>query len=596
MGAIYKYEFPEGTWRTLFITSYEIFDIYHVNDITELQIEFEDKTIGNLKLTPDWVKWLWKSPRDKLNVTVMEFSATALKVLSSSKYASLTFAIPIKDSKVTLFDNANGIISGKIRNINGDFIEFTSEMKSKTGNAGAPLLSEGSCVVGIYTGLWDFSDESAPQLTNSSHKATNIKSVLDAFQAYVMEQLGGKSENELWLERMNQMPKNELQLIGSGGFGKVYKMKEKSSSETLVAVKIVSGIGSLNEYADQVDALQREYRVVTRLGNHPRIIQFFAIVRDEKNFQIMIVMEFLEGASLADKLKDQKPLPDSSVLKYLVQILEGVSFIHRKGIYHSDIKPANILFNSEDNLKISDFGIAVGGQLATTASATSSHIQGDFRYLSPERLAGGERSAANDVWSVGATFVHMSTGQPLNARDTITQLLINISQYKVWISGNKPLGEYLGALNASDFRQQILSRSLCAESTRANCPQLLRILFPHSKRLPPDALRTESDSRDPDISGMSYNSARDELFLADSENRVVRVIRVRHSAGDLRDVYTNTTGDYSPAECVSHERLGHSSRLRVAMHEWREFLLAGGTETQRQRVARDAPNATRTRQ
>ena len=73
----------EGTWRTLFITSYEIFDIYHVNDITELQIEFEDKTIGNLKLTPDWVKWLWKSPQDKLNVTVIEFSTTALKVLST---------------------------------------------------------------------------------------------------------------------------------------------------------------------------------------------------------------------------------------------------------------------------------------------------------------------------------------------------------------------------------------------------------------------------------------------------------------------------------------------------------------------------------
>ena len=423
-------------------------------------------------------------------------------------------------------------------------------MKSEAGNAGAPLLNEGSCVVGIYNGLWDSSNESAPKLTNSTHKATNIKHVLDAFQAYVMEQLGGKSENELWLERMNQMPKNELQLIGSGGFGKVYKIKEKSSSETLVAVKIVNGIGGLNEYADQVDALENEYRVVTSLGNHPRIIQFFAIVRDEKNFQIMIVMEFLEGASLADKLKDQKPLPDSSVLKYLVQILEGVSFIHRKGIYHSDIKPANILFTAADDLKISDFGIAVGGQLATTASATSSHIRGDFRYLSPERLAGGERSAANDVWSVGATFVHMSTGQPLNARDSITQLLINISQYKILISG-KAIEEYLGALNASDFRQQILSRSLCAESTRANCPQLLRILFPHSKRLPPDALRTESDSRDPYILGMSYNSARDELFLADYWNRVVRVIRVRHSAGDLRDVYTNTTGDYYP-QSVCH--------------------------------------------
>ena len=54
-----------------------------------------------------------------------------------------------------------------------------------------------------------------------------------------MEQLGGKTENELWLERMNQMQKDELQLIGSGGFGRVYKFKEKSASETHVAVKIV---------------------------------------------------------------------------------------------------------------------------------------------------------------------------------------------------------------------------------------------------------------------------------------------------------------------------------------------------------------------
>ena len=96
------------------------------------------------------------------------------------------------------------------------------------------------------------------------------------------------------------------------------------------------------------------------------------------------------------------------------------------------------------------------------------------------------------------------------------------------------------------------SRVRCAPSRLAPIArQLLRILFPHSKRLPPDALRTESDSRDPFNTGMSYNSARDELFFADFSNRVVRVIRVRHSAGDLRDVYTNTTGDYYRRVCVT---------------------------------------------
>ena len=71
----------------------------------------------------------------------------------------------------------------------------------------------------------------------------------------------------------------------------------------------------------------------------------------------MIVMEYLEGGSLADKLKDQKPLPKYAVLKYLKQILEGVDFLHQRNIYHSDIKPANILFTKDDDVKICDFGI-----------------------------------------------------------------------------------------------------------------------------------------------------------------------------------------------------------------------------------------------
>ena len=146
---------------------------------------------------------------------------------------------------------------------------------------------------------------------------------------------------------------------------------------------------------------------MTTLGNHPRIIQFFAIVPDQRNYQIMIVMEYMECGSLADKLQNNQPLPENSVISYLTQILEGVSFLLRKEIYHSDIKPANILFSAQDELKISDFGIAVGSQLQTKSSATSSHFQGEFHYMSPERMQGADRSATNDIWSVGATFVHM---------------------------------------------------------------------------------------------------------------------------------------------------------------------------------------------
>ena len=153
----------------------------------------------------------------------------------------------------------------------------------------------------------------------------------------------------------------------------------------------------------------------------------------------------------------------------------------------SDIKPANILFTAKDKLKISDFGIAVGSQLQTKSSATSSHFQGDFHYM---------RSAANDIWRVVATFVHMISGQPLNHLETVTQLILNISQYKVCINGN-PYTEYMQTLNDSDFKKKVISRTLCNEPNRANCQQLFRILFTHSKRLPPEALRQPEIKRIP---------------------------------------------------------------------------------------------------
>ena len=302
----------------------------------------------------------------------------------------------------------------------------------------------------------------------------------------------------------------------------------------------------------------------------------------------------MKCGSLADKLRDQKPVPDNSVLKYVTQLLEGVSFLHRNKIYHSDIKPANILFPADDNLKISDFAIAVGRQLQTKSSTTSSHFQGDFHYMSPERLHGADRSAANDIWTVGATVVHMISGHPLNHLEYVTQLIINISHYKLCINGN-PYNDYLVTLNDNDFKKKILVRTLCNESNRTNCQQLLRILFPHSKSLPAEALMGANDER---------NSSRDELFLADSDNSVVRTIRLQDNAGDLREVYRGTAENRAcrvSVQCVSHDRLGLAARLLSRLEElkscayWLVLLIREGSEwreTHRLQAAADERDYT----
>ena len=90
-------------------------------------------------------------------------------------------------------------------------------------------------------------------------------------------------------------------------------------------------------------------------------------------------------------------------------------------------------------------------------------MKGDFHYMSPERMNNTSRSSANDIWSVGATFVQMVTGQPLNHSDNLPQFTMNISQYKIFIDG-KPYKKYLQTLNDDDLSKKIISRTLCIVS------------------------------------------------------------------------------------------------------------------------------------
>ena len=147
---------------------------------------------------------------------------------------------------------------------------------------------------------------------------------------------------------------------------------------------------------------------VVSLQLHVRIIQFFAFVRDDFKARIAIIMEFLEGGSLVDKIANQGCLNETVSIIYLGQLLEGIEYLHKNETYHSDIKPANILFTRDSNIKLCDFGISV--HIHTESSATSSHLKGDRLYMSPERLNEDSRSAENDIWSVRATFVTMISG------------------------------------------------------------------------------------------------------------------------------------------------------------------------------------------
>ena len=266
--------------------------ISNVNEITNLKLDFEEKTIGILYITPDWVKSLFTSPADKLNVTVIEFSLTALAILSRMRYERLVPADPVEGEEVSIYKyskESQSIEKGRVKKVIRDSIEYTNlsqETKERSLDTeeyccGVPLLNKQLKVVGIHTNKFE----------GGTLKVVAIGSILEAFKMFITEKLCGRTENELWLEKIAQIPKNEFDLIGSGGFGKVYKIRlpitqrmkeiksqtesdkeielllklakhEKHEKETFVALKVVSGLGNLDEYKNQVDALQKEYRLV----------------------------------------------------------------------------------------------------------------------------------------------------------------------------------------------------------------------------------------------------------------------------------------------------------------------------------------------
>src|ERR1700751_350949 len=186
-------------------------------------------------------------------------------------------------------------------------------------------------------------------------------------------------------------PYEILSAIGAGGMGEVYRARDTRLERT-VAVKILPD--HLSDRAELRERFEREARTIASL-NHPHICTLYDIgQQDGTDF---LVMEYLEGETLAERLK-QGPLPPDQVLQYAIEISDALDKAHRKGITHRDLKPGNIML-TKSGTKLLDFGLAKLAQEATPANAQLSDlptasdtltgqgsIVGTLQYMAPEQL------------------------------------------------------------------------------------------------------------------------------------------------------------------------------------------------------------------
>ena len=192
--------------------------------------------------------------------------------------------------------------------------------------------------------------------------------------------------------------------IGRGASGVVFKALNLQTGG-MVAIKKVALRG---ESKDQLQLLQREIDLLKLLKN-PYIVEYRESFNTSET--LYIVMEFIENGSLATIVKKFGRLRESLVSIYILQVLEGLNFLHEQGVVHRDIKGANILISTGGQVKLADFGVAAKMEGGLDTQAKDS-VVGTPYWMAPEIIQMSGFTTSADIWSVGCTVHELITGAP----------------------------------------------------------------------------------------------------------------------------------------------------------------------------------------
>jgi len=194
------------------------------------------------------------------------------------------------------------------------------------------------------------------------------------------------------------------ELVGSGGMSSVYRAHDRLLDRT-VALKV------LHEHhlhdPEYVERFRREARSAAVLS-HPNIVT--VIDRGEHDGHQFIVFEYVGGENLKRLIEQRKPLPVATALELAIQIARGLSFAHRSGLVHRDVKPQNVLLNGDGQAKVTDFGIARSLDVQRGMTQTGT-VLGTSDYIAPEQAQGKHVDEQTDVYSLGVVLYELLTGE-----------------------------------------------------------------------------------------------------------------------------------------------------------------------------------------
>ena len=263
-------------------------------------------------------------------------------------------------------------------------------------------------------------------------------------------------------------------LIGSGGMANVYKAYDEES-QRIVALKVLK-----DEHRGDMEFVrrfEREAQAVLMLS-HENIVRSYDVGEDDG--VSYIVLEYVEGKTLKEIIKEEGPLSPKTAVNYACQVLDALSHAHERGIIHRDVKPQNVIITPRGKAKLTDFGIARDAA-ATTRTFAGTNVIGSVHYISPEQARGDNATAGSDIYSCAIMFYEMLTGSvPFSGDNSVAVALKHLQEEIIPpIQVNSKIPRALSDVVVKAAAKNINMRYFTARQMKADLQRSLR--EPHGK-------------------------------------------------------------------------------------------------------------------
>lgn len=230
--------------------------------------------------------------------------------------------------------------------------------------------------------------------------------------------------------------------LGSGGMGTVWRARDQLLERDVAVKEVHLPAGDGADSASRMKRVMREARTIARVS-HPHVVEIHDLV--EHDARLWIVMELVDGPSLAHLITLYGPVDPQRAAGMGLQLLGALQAVHAAGALHRDVKPANVLVRPDGSAVLTDFGIAaLSGDEALTDTGA---LIGSVDYMAPERLTDGAVGPASDLWSLGVTMCAMVSGEsPFRRSEMAASLHAVVSEDPVIPPQAGPLRAVLEAL------------------------------------------------------------------------------------------------------------------------------------------------------